>query len=86
MEIVKKIIAWLASQSIAIKVIAIIATALIAALLLFSSCSTQQLSRLPDISENKLGAEGIISKERRSSRETKWYFKPESDLYNQKTQ
>lgn len=82
MEVFKKIIAWLATQSIAMKVIAIIATALIAVILLFSSCSATQLSRLPDISDNKIGAEGIISKEKRSTRETKWYFKPEAELYN----
>lgn len=76
---IKAIINWLRGQSLAIKIVAIVATILVAVMLLFSSCSATTRSMLPDISENKFGAEGVVSKEKNVSKQTKWFFKPPVD-------
>lgn len=34
-------------------------------------------SYLPKVSENNLGAEGAVSKEKNVNRQTKWYFQPD---------
>lgn len=86
METIKAIINYLRQQSTIVKIIAIVITALLSFLMLFSSCTSQVYQRLPDISDNKIGAEGVVSKEKRTSRETKWYFKPESQLNKSKVE
>lgn len=82
MENIKQIISFLKVQPLWVKIVAIVVSALVSAVLLFTSCSAQMYQRLPDISDNKIGAEGVVSKEHRTTRETKWYFKPESQIDN----
>lgn len=76
MEKIKMIFDWLKTQPKWLKSIAVVVVALVAALLIFSSCSSIR-STIPNIQENNVGAEGVISKEKNVSRQTKWFFKPE---------
>lgn len=76
---IKTIINWLRGQSLAIKIVAIVATILVAVMLIFSSCSSTTRAMLPDVSQNKFGAEGVISKEKNVAKQTKWYFKPPTE-------
>lgn len=76
---IKTIINWLRGQTLAIKIVAIVATMLVAVMLLFSSCSSTTRAILPDISVNQFGAEGVVSKEKNVSKQTKWYFKPPTE-------
>lgn len=73
---IKTIINWLRGQTLAIKIVAIVATILVTVILLFTSCSASTRAMLPDVSANKFGAEGIVSKEKNVTKQTKWYFKP----------
>lgn len=80
MDTLKKFWSWLIVQPVVSKVLFLIAAALAAAaVLFFSSCSTVS-QYIPDISDNKLGAEGVVSKEKNITKQTKWYFKPEESL------
>lgn len=76
MEKLKFIYEWLKVQPTWIKSIAIAIILAVCVIVFFSSCNT--LKGLPDISNNKVGAEGIISKEKNVTKQTKWYFKPDS--------
>lgn len=76
MEKFKNVISWLLIQPAWIKVVAVLIAAAAAALFLFSSCSSMR--SIPNISDNKIGAEGVISKEKNVNKQTKWYFKPDS--------
>lgn len=78
MDNISKIIQWLRQQPKWLKSLAIIIIALCCILMLFSSCSSIR-STIPSISENQIGAEGVISKEKNVTRQTKWFFKPEFD-------
>lgn len=80
METIKTIIYWLRLQKPIIKVLAILITLLASVIILFTSCTERLYNRLPDISENQIGAEGVVSKERNVSRQTKWYFKPKTEV------
>lgn len=42
---------------------------------LLSSCQTLT----PMIQDNRLGAEGVVQKEKTLNRQVKWYFKPEEN-------
>lgn len=79
METIKTIISWLRLQKPIIKVLAILITILASIIVLFTSCSERFYNRFPDISENQIGAEGVVSKEKNVSRQTKWYFKPKTE-------
>lgn len=74
MEILNKILNWLKPKSLWVKIIAIAVVALVSILLLFS-CGTT--TKLPDLSDYKVGAEGVVSKEKTTTKQTKWYFKPD---------
>lgn len=76
---IKTIINWLRGQTLAIKIVAIVATVLVTIILLFSSCSASTRAMMPDVSDNKFGAEGVVSKEKNVSKQTKWYFKPPTE-------
>lgn len=79
MEIIVKIFEWLKPKPIWAKIIAIAVVAAIAVLLL---CSCGATSKLPDMSDYKAGAEGVVSKEKNVTKQTKWYFLPESQTPN----
>lgn len=69
---------WLKTQPKWLKSIAVVVVALVAALLIFSSCSTLT-STLPNVTSNEIGIEGVVSKEATTTKTTKWYFKPDED-------
>lgn len=46
---------------------------------LLTSCGTNIAAQMPSIKDNKIGAEGIVSKEKNITKQTKWYFKPEDN-------
>lgn len=52
--------------------IAIFILSVIFVVLSFTSCSY-----MPSITQNEVGAEGVVSKEKNINKETKWYFQPE---------
>lgn len=76
MEKIKFIYEWLKVQPIWIKSVAIVIILAAFVIVFFSSCNT--LKGLPDISNNNVGAEGVVSKEKNVTKQTKWYFKPDS--------
>lgn len=76
MDKLKSVISWLLTQPAWIKAVAVLIAAAAAALFLFSSCSSMR--SLPNIADNKIGAEGVVSKEKNVTKQTKWYFKPDS--------
>lgn len=79
MDKLKIVLDWILARSLPGKVLALIAMILIAIVILFfSSCSSSFYSRLPDISGNKFGSEGTVSKEKNITKNTKWFFKPDS--------
>lgn len=84
MENIKKIVEWLRMQSKWLKSLAIVIITLCCVVLFFSSCSSIR-STIPTISDNQVGAEGVISKEKNVTRQTKWFFKPESDSVTSNT-
>lgn len=77
METINKILNWLKPKPLWAKIIAIAVITAIAALLL---CSCGSTVKLPDVSDYKVGAEGVVSKEKNVTKQTKWYFKPEQDV------
>lgn len=82
MEKIKVVFDWLKAQPKWLKSIAVLIVALLTVLLTFSSCSSIR-STIPNIQDNNIGAEGVISKEKNVTRQTKWFFKPEeSVIYN----
>lgn len=81
METVKKVLSWLLGQATWIKIVAIVIAAAAAAVFLFSSCSSIQQA-IPNMSENQIGAEGVISKEKTVSKRTRWFYKPEDEPSN----
>lgn len=70
---------WLKTQPKWLKFIAVVIVALLTSLLIFSSCSSIR-STIPNIQDNSIGAEGVISKEKNVTRQTKWFFKPEESI------
>lgn len=74
MDTIVKILNWLKPKPIWAKIIAIAIVCAIAVILL-CSCGTSM--KLPDVSDYKVGAEGIVSKEKTTTKQTKWFFKPE---------
>lgn len=76
MDNFKIIFEMLKEQPMWLKSIAVAVVALAAVLLIFSSCSSVR-STIPNIQGNNIGAEGVISKEKNVSRQTKWFFKPD---------
>lgn len=72
MDTIQKIFDFLKPLPMWLKVLAIVIITAIAVLMTFS-CSS-----LPKISDNKVGAEGVVQKEKNVNRQTKWYFKPDS--------
>lgn len=76
MEKFKIIYEWLKVQPAWIKSVAIAIILAVCVIVFFSSCHT--LTAVPNISNNKLGAEGVVSKEKNVTKQTKWYFKPDS--------
>lgn len=78
MENLKKVFTWLLGQSTWIKIVAIAIAAAAAAVFLFSSCSAIQQT-VPTIKDNQLGVEGVVSKEKTVSKQTRWFYKPENE-------
>lgn len=76
MQKLKILYDWLKVQPIWTKSVAIAIILAVCVIVFFSSCNT--LKGLPDISNNKVGAEGVVSKEKNVTKQTKWYFKPDS--------
>lgn len=72
----EKVIQFILSLPLWGKIIAVIVVTLIA-IVLFCSCGTS--AKLPDVSDYKVGAEGVVSKEKNVTKQTKWYFKPQED-------
>lgn len=79
MEQIKKILELLKPKPLWAKIVAIVVIIAISVLLLFSCGSTM---KLPDVSDYKVGAEGIVSKEKTTTKQTKWFFKPEDMTQN----
>lgn len=77
MENIKKILEWLKPKPLWAKIIVIVVIIAISVLFL-CSCGTLSQS-LPSIKENQVGAEGVISKEKNVTRQTKWFFRPDVD-------
>lgn len=77
MENIQKILEWLKPKPLWAKIVAIVVIIAISVLLL-CSCGTLSQS-LPSIKENQVGAEGVISKEKNVTRQTKWFFRPDED-------
>lgn len=73
-----KILPFLLSLPRWAKIVVIAAAAACAVVVLFCSCSAT--SKLPDVSDYKVGAEGVVSKEKNVTKQTKWYFKPETEV------
>lgn len=74
METLVKILNWLKPKPLWAKIVAIIVVIALSVLLL---CSCGTTMKLPDISDYKVGAEGIVSKEKTTTKQTKWFFKPD---------
>lgn len=76
-DIILKLLSLLESHPKYSKVIGFVLVALSALyiVLQFTSCSTIT----PAVQDNKLAAEGVVSKEKNVSRTTRWYYKPEED-------
>lgn len=81
METLKKVLSWLLGQATWIKIVAIVIAAAAAAVFLFSSCSAIQQA-VPNIRDNQVGAEGVVSKEKTVSKQTRWFYKPENEPSN----
>lgn len=79
METIKKILEWLKPKPLWAKIVAIVVIIAISVLLL---CSCGSTLKLPDVSDYKVGAEGIVSKEKTTTKQTKWFFKPEDMTQN----
>lgn len=72
MEKIIKVVDWLRGQSLVTQILSVLVVIILAVIaLFFASCS--QLT--PLVSDNKVGAEGVVKKEKSVSRQTKWYFK-----------
>lgn len=74
METIMKILDWLKPKPLWAKIVAIVVIIAISVLLL---CSCGSTLKLPDVSDYKVGAEGIVSKEKTTTKQTKWFFKPD---------
>ena len=57
----------------------VVDTVIILLVLYFCGLLTSCKAVAPIISDNKVAAEGIVSKEKNVTRQTKWYFKPEGE-------
>lgn len=75
MEKLQKIYDYLKSKPLWVRLVAI---AIITAVAVVFLCSCGTTQKLPDLSEYKVGAEGVVSKEKTTTKQTKWYFKPDS--------
>lgn len=73
MDKILKILEWLKPKPLWAKIVAIVVVVALC-VLLFCSCGTTM--KLPDVSDYKVGAEGIVSKEKTTTKQTKWFFKP----------
>ena len=76
MDTIMKILDWLKPKPLWAKIVAIIVVIALSVLLL-CSCGTSM--KLPDVSDYKVGAEGIVSKEKTTTKQTKWFFKPDEN-------
>lgn len=74
METIQKIIDWLKPKPLWAKIVAIVVVVALSVLLL---CSCGSTMKLPDVSDYKVGAEGVVSKEKTVNKQTKWFFKPD---------
>lgn len=74
MENIQKILNWLMPKPLWAKIVAIVVVVALCVLLL---CSCGSTMKLPDVSDYKVGAEGIVSKEKTTTKQTKWFFKPD---------
>lgn len=76
-DIISKLLSLLESHPKYSKFIGFVLVILAAlyTVLQFTSCSTIT----PAIQDNKLAAEGVVSKEKNVSRTTRWFYKPEND-------
>lgn len=84
MDTIKNLVTWLQGQSTVTKILALIAGIIIGVIsLFFVSCSSIQRT-IPSITQNQVGAEGVVSKEKNVQRQTKWFFKPDEPLSNTK--
>lgn len=79
METIKKILDWLNPKPLWAKIVAIIVVLALSVLLL---CSCGSTMNLPDVSDYKVGAEGVVSKEKTTTKQTKWFFKPDETTQN----
>lgn len=80
MDTISKILNWLKPKPLWAKIVAIVVIIALSVLLL---CSCGSTMKLPDVSDYKVGAEGIVSKEKTTTKQTKWFFKPdEVDISN----
>lgn len=77
-DIVKTILNWLKTQSLWIKVLFMMAAAALGCCIVFSSCGAIRTT-IPSITDNKIGAEGVVSKEKNVTKTTKWFYLPESE-------
>lgn len=75
MEKYEKVIEYLKSKPLWVRLVAIAVASAVAVICLCSCGITQNL---PDVSNYKVGAEGVVSKEKTTTKQTKWFFKPDS--------